>query len=280
MHDILLPSHRRTRLVNSFLLPDQAALAARLPVLRRRVPMRAYWAHQPIALRSAFASTWRSRPALTTEVIVPDPRAVARLVRDSMSRVEPRHAPVTIVRATHHERLAFMRSRWFAAIAAATGAALIMYLADPSAGRRRRALSRDKLARTRTVFTREMPHRLERRGRFFRGVARGVAHGTRSAVGHNGHDAHVDDETLVDRVRSEVLRDARFHSGEINIDAYEGTVTLRGQMTSESDIRRLVQATRHIDGVAHVRSYLHLPDQLPPNKAVPYAHAERHLPSM
>ena len=48
MHDILLPSNRATRLRNSYRYPEEAALAARLPLLGRRVPARAYWRRRPL----------------------------------------------------------------------------------------------------------------------------------------------------------------------------------------------------------------------------------------
>jgi osmotically-inducible protein OsmY len=77
-----------------------------------------------------------------------------------------------------------------------------------------------------------------------------------------------DDDTLVARVRSEVLRNGT--AGQINVDAYEGCVTLRGQLDHYEDIQRIVHRTRHVDGVREIRSYLHLPGTLPPNKAEIY----------
>jgi hypothetical protein len=136
---------------------------------------------------------------------------------------------------------------------------------------------RDRLVHTGHIFGR-VPRRVEKRGRFYRGVARGVGHGATHILKFNGH--RVDDETLVARVRSEVLRDSRYHAGEIHIDAYEGCVTLRGQIEQPSDIRRLIDDTSKVAGVHEVRSYLHLPDEVPPNKAEVYASAARSLPSL
>src|SRR2546423_15363936 len=48
MHDILLPSSRVTRLRNSYRYPEEAALAARLPLIGRRVPAREYWRRRPL----------------------------------------------------------------------------------------------------------------------------------------------------------------------------------------------------------------------------------------
>ena len=102
-----------------------------------------------------------------------------------------------------------------------------------------------------------------------RGVARGIVHETTDALPFNGHPP-VDDETLVARVRSEVLRDDHIKAGEINLDAYEGCVTLRGQLAHADEIRRLVNETAHVDGVREVRNYLHLPGTPPPNMASVY----------
>jgi hypothetical protein len=157
-----------------------------------------------------------------------------------------------------------------AAVAGAGLGAVGMYYLDPQSGRRRRALVRDRLAHLRRVLTRQVPRTVERRGRFIGGVAKGLRHEAAEIAGLNGHHATVDDETLVARVRSEALRERAIKAGEIHIDAYEGCVTLRGQLEHEQDIRHLVDATRHVEGVREVRSYLHLPGTLPPNKAESY----------
>ena len=158
------------------------------------------------------------------------------------------------------------------------GAAL-MWFADPAQGRRRRALLRDRLVHAGHVLSR-LPDRVERRGRVVRGFTRGVTHGVTNFVDHSSRHGGDDAETLVARVRSEVLRDGRVKAGEINIDAYAGCVTLRGQLERPSDIRGLVDATKRVEGVTEVRSYLHLPDEPPPNKADVYEHATQHLPAM
>jgi osmotically-inducible protein OsmY len=169
-----------------------------------------------------------------------------------------------------------MRLPALAATGAATGA-LLMYYLDPHAGRRRRALARDRAAHLARVFGRDVPRGIERRGRLLRGRARGLSHEAAELVHLNGHGGIADNETLVARVRSEALRDARVQPGEINIDAYEGCVTLRGQVESEGVIEDLVRAVRHIDGVTAVRSYLHLPGTPPPNKAESVEHVPAHL---
>lgn len=249
MHEILLPTSRLARLRNSYLHPFQAALAARLPVAGRRVPLREYWRRRPLQL-TAGAAPLRAR-AWAGSV------AAASMARDAMS--------VTMSATRRVGR------RPVIALAAGAGlGALSMYYLDPHEGRRRRALVRDRLAHARHIFTREMPRTVERRGRFVRGVAKGLTHEAAEIAHLNGRHPVADDETLVARVRSEVLRERDIKAGEIHIDAYEGCVTLRGQLDHPEEIAHLVDATRHVEGVREVRSYLHLPGTLPPNKAESY----------
>lgn len=149
--------------------------------------------------------------------------------------------------------------------------AVAMYFSDRANGRRRRALVRDRVTHLRKVVTRDLPRRAERKGRFAGGVARGIQHGAAGLL--DRHHMAVDDETLVARVRSEALRDRDIHSGEISIDAYEGCVTLRGQLDRREEIDELADRTRRVEGVTEVRNYLHLPGTPPPNKAPAYAAA-------
>jgi hypothetical protein len=160
---------------------------------------------------------------------------------------------------------------WRAILAAASVGALAMYLLDPGQGRRRRALARDQFAHAGHAFE-HARRRMNRRGRFLRGVAKGVGHDAAHLVRHDGHYPLADNETLVARVRSEVLGDERLKAGEIHVDAYEGCVTLRGQLPDVEAVRRVINAVKHVEGVVEVRSYLHLPGEIPPNKAEAWEH--------
>jgi len=226
---------------------------------------------------AAAGGLWAKRPrahgphGAEHEHVVPGRRQVIHLpVRTVATRIEPQRAS----RSAGALKLA-------AGAAAFAGAgALLMYYLDPVAGRRRRALVRDRAAHVKNVFTRSLPRRIEQRGRFMAGVARGIRHDAAGIIVHDGqHAAIEDDETLVARVRSEVLRRRGIKAGEIHLDAYEGCVTLRGQLQHMDDIRRLIEDTRHVDGVRQVRSYLHLPGTLAPNKAEVYEreHVPAHL---
>jgi osmotically-inducible protein OsmY len=67
-----------------------------------------------------------------------------------------------------------------------------------------------------------------------------------------------DDATLVDRVKSEVFRDARF-KGSVNVAAEYGRILLHGELEQPELIDELVAAVRSVDGVRDVESRLHTP---------------------
>ncbi|MBF6600781.1 MAG: BON domain-containing protein [Dehalococcoidia bacterium] len=352
MHDILLPSRRRTRLRNARRYPDEAAFLARLPLLGDRVPLRPYWRRRPVRPARLWRQMLRSSPifgglaqrflrdtsggdafgdlgnsamsaardgATTARCAADD--AITRgkkwqaNLRDSPSvragAQRTRQAAIAATLAGQRMRgmMDAARARRAAKrTAAAAGerapkgnverqklgrdvgkrgrkrsrgsrrsamfigvaiGAMLMYWFDSMSGRRRRALVRDRFAHIAHIFSRQIPDRLERRGRFLRGVARGLRHDATSLL-PNGDRPAVDDETLVDRVRSEVLRGHGIKAGEIHLDAYAGVVTLRGQLQYPDQIRRLIEDTSRTEGVRQVRSYLHLPGTLAPNKAEIY----------
>lgn len=315
MHAILLPSSRFVRLRETLKHPDQAAIAARLPLVGERVPMRSFWSRRPVrparVLRHGAASAAQAishatdlvRPADIQEALLtatPSARAAAERAVHSVQHTAPvaraaadraaqtleqaapqvravaahaahtvQHAAAPVRRAAHDidERLNWKRMRMPLPYVVGTMAALaaLMYFIDPQSGRRRRARVRDRFSRTQRIVSRDIPRKVEKRGRFFQGVVTGIQHNAGELI-HREQMPPPDNETLVARVRSQVLRDGELKAGEINIEAYEGCVTLRGQLDDDSAIRHIVSATRHVSGVREVRNYLHTPGADPPNK--------------
>jgi len=76
-----------------------------------------------------------------------------------------------------------------------------------------------------------------------------------------------DDQTLVDRVESEIFRDRKKIKGKVNINAEEGVVVLRGELESQDLIEDLVNAVREVDGVRNVENLLHTPGTEAPAKS-------------
>lgn len=140
-----------------------------------------------------------------------------------------------------------MRKVGFAAVGAA-----IAWLLDPQAGRRRRAMVRDRSA--------GLLRRGARRGEL---AARGVAseaYGLKQKATHLREEPKdFDDQTLKAKVESELFRDADAPKGQVSVNAQHGIVQLRGEVDSPELIDELVGRTRSVQGVREVENLLHLP---------------------
>lgn len=87
-----------------------------------------------------------------------------------------------------------------------------------------------------------------------------------SVVKHRSHD--YDDATLARKVESEIFRPADAPKGDVDVNAYDGTVELRGVVSAPEQIDALVEAAAHVDGVIRVENLLHLRGT-PPRHAPP-----------
>jgi hypothetical protein len=136
------------------------------------------------------------------------------------------------------------------------GAALGMLLAlflDPRNGKRRR---RQLLDRTRGLLRRGL-----RRGeRLGRGVA-AEAYGVKQKATHLREQPkeQPNDATLVAKVRSEVFRGAGMPKGQVDVNAENGVVILRGQVDRPELIEELERKVRKVQGVHDVENLLHVP---------------------
>jgi osmotically-inducible protein OsmY len=130
---------------------------------------------------------------------------------------------------------------------------MLAYLFDRDNGRRRRAVTRDRVAAT-----------LRRTGRRTERFARGVAattEGARQKVEHLREEEkpQPDDVTLARKVETEIFRDPEVPKGQIDVNAENGVVVLRGEVQTPDLIRDLVDKTRNVQGVRDVENLLHLP---------------------
>lgn len=134
---------------------------------------------------------------------------------------------------------------------AAVGAALTYFL-DPESGRRRRAVTKDRVA----AFFRRGGRRLERTGR---GVAAGTG-GLAKKVTHLREEEkpQPNDATLASKVESEIFRDPGAPKGQVAVNVENGVVFLRGEVEREW-IDRLGSEAERVGGVQAVRNLLHAP---------------------
>ena len=146
-------------------------------------------------------------------------------------------------------------------LASSLAGAALMYFLDVERGRRRRNMLRDRVMA-----------RMRRLGRVMTGTWRAAAAET-SGVSHR--IVHLvpkqtdvpDDETLCQRVESQLYRDRHIPKGHLNINCEHGMVILRGELDSPMDITQLEERVRRIHGVRGVQNLLHTRGTPAPNKA-------------
>jgi osmotically-inducible protein OsmY len=129
------------------------------------------------------------------------------------------------------------------------GAALAWFF-DPRNGARRRNMTKDRVL----AFFRRGQRRAERAGH---GVA-AEAYGLKQKLTHlHEEPKEFDDVTLAHKVESEIFRDQSVPKGQINVNAENGRVYLRGEVPTAAMIDDLVEKTRQVQGVREVENLLH-----------------------
>jgi osmotically-inducible protein OsmY len=141
-------------------------------------------------------------------------------------------------------------------LAAALGGAALAYFLDQQNGRRRRHVTRDRvlsLAKHGGRRGRKLVHHVA-------SDARGYVERAKHARG--GAD-ELDDATLVDKVESIVFRNRDVPKGQININAENGVVFLRGEVDRPELVDALGERVRKVRGVRGVENLLHTPGRPP-----------------
>ena len=133
--------------------------------------------------------------------------------------------------------------------------ALIAYFFDPDNGHRRRALARDRIP---ALLRRSS----DRAGR----AVKSEVKATTKKVAHRkeADKPQPDDVTLARKVETEIFRDAEVPKEQINVNAENGKVVLRGEVEQPSMIKDLEERTRKVQGVREVENLLHTPGDTAP----------------
>jgi hypothetical protein len=140
---------------------------------------------------------------------------------------------------------------WSTFVAATMGAGL-MYFFDPDQGRRRRNMTRDRVAATFRGGVRSA----ERAGRAAGAEAYGWSQKATHLTPENPIPAN--DETLARKVESDLFRDPDVPKGRINVNVEDRMVVLRGELDRPEQINAIEAAVRKIPGVREVKNLLHL----------------------
>jgi osmotically-inducible protein OsmY len=131
--------------------------------------------------------------------------------------------------------------------------AAFTYFFDPQSGTRRRAMARD---RTLAFFRRRR-----------QGLGRAAGNVQAEAGGLVKKATHLkeqkkpepDDVTLTRKVETVIFRGPDVPKGQINVNAEDGVVILRGEVERPELIKDLEDKTRSIQGVKEVENLLHVP---------------------
>jgi osmotically-inducible protein OsmY len=140
------------------------------------------------------------------------------------------------------------------------GAALT-YFFDPQQGRRRRAMAQDRIA----AFFRQRARKAEQLSRSASAQAEGMVQKAKHL--EEEPKPQPDDVTLARKVETEIFRDEEVPKGQINVNAENGKVFLRGEVGQPELIRDLEDRARKVQGVQDVENLLHLPGSKAPTKS-------------
>ncbi|MGZ8740641.1 MAG: BON domain-containing protein [Gaiellaceae bacterium] len=132
------------------------------------------------------------------------------------------------------------------------GAAL-KYLFDPQRGRSRRAMVQSRLGE---LFS-QGAQRGEQLGQTASSKAQSVVGKAKQIEGEGKEPT--DDVTLARKVESEIFSDEDVPKGQINVNAENGKIVLRGEVGQQEMISDLEKRARSVQGVSDVENLLHLP---------------------
>jgi osmotically-inducible protein OsmY len=138
--------------------------------------------------------------------------------------------------------------------------ALIAYFFDPDNGRGRRAKAQQRIP----ALLRRATQRVEQAGR----SANAKATALKQKATHLKEEQkpQPDDVTLARKVETEIFRDADVPKGQINVNAENGKVVLRGEVEKPELIKDLEKRTKKVQGVREVENLLHTPGTGAPAK--------------
>ena len=126
----------------------------------------------------------------------------------------------------------------------------VAYLFDPQQGKRRRRVLRDRALR----LVRRGARLGVKRLRFAAGFVTGLVARARGRV--VPPERVVDDGTVVQRIRSEALREVGVSTSDVDVEVRDGVAVLRGAVATRSLADDLVTRVRGVPGVRDVESAL------------------------
>jgi hyperosmotically inducible periplasmic protein len=143
-------------------------------------------------------------------------------------------------------------------------AAIGAYFLDPQSGKRRRSVATDKAGK----WLRRGKQGAGSKASHAGNVAAGTAAQASSRSEREPAGTRLNDPALARKVESEIFRDADPHTrGAVSVNAENGVVYLRGQLTDDTQIGALVAQAQKVEGVRQVENLLHTQSSPAPTKS-------------
>lgn len=137
----------------------------------------------------------------------------------------------------------------------------VAYFLDPQQGRRRRRVLRARLGR----LLRRGARFGVTRARFTSGRLAGLVARTRHRIAPPTRS--VDDQTVMQRIRSDALRDVGVPAGAVDVEVRDGVAVLRGSVENRLLADDLVDRVRGVAGVQSVEDALEIVAEPPSHAA-------------
>jgi hypothetical protein len=153
------------------------------------------------------------------------------------------------LRGLHGDRGSRGRSIGTLLLAGVAGAVLAYFL-DPERGRGRRAQGRDRVLGS-------LRKKGRRAGRAGRHAASDVQGWKERAFHEYEGDPAANDETIAQRVQSEIFRDPSVPKGRVNVNVEGGIVVLRGELEDAAQAYVLERLALDVPGVRGVENLIH-----------------------
>jgi osmotically-inducible protein OsmY len=187
----------------------------------------------------------------TAKSAVKDARSTTRWTVGQVRRTarsQYLRARIAAARATAPRRTRTSKKKVAAAGAAGAAGA---YFLDPNEGTRRRNIARDRAL----ALFRKGTDKARQQASYRKGQAEGKVQALKSKA--RPEKAAANDQTLTERVKSEIFQPADAPKGSVSVNVERGVVYLRGEVPKDRDIAKLVKQANAVDGVNGVESLLH-----------------------
>lgn len=84
------------------------------------------------------------------------------------------------------------------------------------------------------------------------------AAGCASTPKQEGTGEYVDDAVITTKVKAAIFNEPTLKSAEINVETFKGSVQLSGFVSSNADIKKVIELTRDVKGVHAVKNDMRL----------------------